>query len=170
MCSPTCTHSSNLLPKWVSLIFSPPKVISRRSLNKWKQKLLALFCNFPDSASDKPTSHHLLPGINVECPHLPTQLRETRWSAKPGFHSNIRLRFPGNQAPQNPVAIGMQSGLWTEKSIFPLHWSRNRACSRGRQPHHRAKWERRGHWQIGVGCNCLSWLSFTCLFPSSLMA
>lgn len=71
MCPPTRTRSSNPLPKWISLIFSPPKVSSRGGLNKWKQKLLALLCNFIDSASDKPISHHLLPGPMQKVPNSP---------------------------------------------------------------------------------------------------
>lgn len=49
--------------------------------------------------------------------------RETQWSVKASFHSNPQLRFPGNQDPQNWVAVGTQSSLGTVNSIFPLNQS-----------------------------------------------
>lgn len=79
----------------------------------------------------------------VTCSHRQTRRvpissasgRETRWSAQLSFHSNTRLCFPGNQDPQNRVAIGEQSIFGTVKSIFPLCRSRSCACGRRRWRH-----------------------------------
>lgn len=77
--------------------------------------------------------------------------RETRWSAKPSFHSNTRLCFPGNRDPQNRVAIGEQSSWGTVKSIFLLCQSRSCACGRHRRQHGVVGWME-GERGLQPGC------------------
>ncbi|KAJ7420712.1 hypothetical protein BTVI_20647 [Pitangus sulphuratus] len=61
------------------------------------------------SSSGKAISCHLLAQTNVESPISLPGSRRTQWSVKPSFHSNTLLCFPGNQDPQNRVAIDDRS-------------------------------------------------------------